>query len=77
MFTHFEEPVAVGIGMRLKRRPLVVLRGHPLQPGRRRGSRRGRHDVSPTVWTLFHRCFFQIGGRPPFGHDPPFEHSVG
>jgi len=72
-FTHFEEPIAGGIGMRLERRPVQVL-GGLLGSGRRRGR---RDATGPTVRTPFLRFVFQVGGRSSLGHDSSFEHPVG
>lgn len=76
--THFEEPIAVGIGMRLKRRPLVqqILAGRLVSRRRRCGGRGGCDHAGPTVRALFLRHVFQVGGRPALVHDPPFEHPV-
>lgn len=78
--THFEEPIAIGIGMRLKRNRSILQvlgnRRRRLRPGRRRGCR-SRHNVGPSVWALFPRNVLQVGGRSSFGHDTPFEHPVG
>lgn len=81
--THFEEPIAIGIGMRLKRnRSLMVLGHRDLRPGRRRRGgrrcgRRGRDDAGPSVRALFLRRVLQVGGCSSFRHDTPFEHPTG
>lgn len=65
--------------MRLECRPLLQLLSRCLQPGRgrRRCGGGGRYDAGPTVGTLFLWRILQVFGRPPFGHDPPFENPVG
>lgn len=78
LYTHFEKPIAVEIGMWLERRPLLqqVFSRLYLRSGYRSS---GSHDAGPTVRVAllqFLGAFLQVGRRPSFGHDPPFEHPI-